>query len=107
MYMMKLEWKAFNVDLAALDVSLRAAYPHYAGNQAQAYLELWFNEEPSQEAKDAIDALWAAINAEHAMAASYQSAAQLKTAADSQKASARAKLAVLGLTTEELKALLG
>jgi hypothetical protein len=107
MYMIKLEWKEFNVDLAALDVSLRVSYPNYKGNQAQAHLELWFDEEPSQQAKDDIQAMWDAIADNSAMATSYQSAAQVKAASDAKKESAKAKLLALGLSVEELKAILG
>jgi hypothetical protein len=104
---MTLQWKEFSVDLRALDASLRAAHPHYAGNQAHSVLELWFDEEPSQEDKDAIEALWAALDPDDAMVENYQSAAQLKTAADAKRESGRAKLAALGLSEDELKALLG
>ena len=107
MYQMNLQWKEFNVDLQALDVSLRADYPNYKGNQAHSVLELWFDEEPSQEDKDAINALWDALDPDDAMVESYQSAAQLKTAADAKRESGRAKLLALGLDIDELKAILG
>jgi hypothetical protein len=107
MFKMELQWKEFNVDLAALDASLRADYPNYKGNQAYSILELWFDEEPSQEDKDAINALWAALDPDDAMVESYQSAAQIKAASDAKKESARAKLAALGLDADELKAILG
>lgn len=107
MFMIKLEWKDFSVDLRALDAQLRADYEHYKGNQAHSYLELWFDEEPSQEDRDAIDALWAAIDENHAMAQSYESYQDVKAAADAKRASAKAKLEALGLTEDELKALLG
>jgi hypothetical protein len=107
MHMMKLEWKECNVDLASLDLQLRAAHPAYVGNQAHAHLELWFSEEPTQEAKETIEALWASIDAEHALAVSYKSAAQIQSAAEAKKESAKAKLAALGLDAEELKAILG
>jgi len=107
MYQVNLQWKEFNVDLKALDESLRASYPNYKGNQAHSVLELWFDEEPSQEDKDAIEALWAALDPDDAMVESYKSAAQLKAASDAKRESGRAKLAALGLSEDELKALLG
>lgn len=108
MHMMKLEWKEFNVDLKTLDAQLRASYPTYAGNQAHSCLELWFTEEPSQEDKELIQLMWDEIDSDqHAMAQSYQSAGVVKAEAEAKKASAKAKLAALGLTEDELKALLG
>lgn len=108
MYKIELQWKNFNIDLPALDAQLKLDYPSYVGNQAHSVLELWFSEEPSQEAKDAIDALWAAIDTDqHAMALSYQSMAQVQAAVDAQKVSAKAKLAALGLTEAEIKSLVG
>ncbi len=107
MYMMKLQWKEFNVDLAALDQQLRADHPAYVGNQAHAHLELWFSEEPSQEAKEAIESMWAALDAAHVLAQSYKSANQLMADKEAKKASAKAKLEALGLSADEVKALLG
>lgn len=107
MFCMKLNWKEFSVDLKALDTSLRADHPHYCGNQAHSVLELWFTEEPDQTAKDAIQALWDSIDSNHAMVASYKSAAQIQAAQDAKKESARSKLAALGLDSDEIKAILG
>lgn len=105
MFCMTLQWKEFNIDLRALDASLKASYPSYVGNQAHSVLELWFNEEPSQEDKDAIEQLWAALDPDDAMVESYKSAADLKIEQDAQKEVALAKLVALGLTVEDLKAL--
>mgnify|MGYP001557762578 CR=1 FL=1 len=107
MYKIDLQWKEFNVDLESLDQQLRSDYSTYVGNQANSLLELWFSEEPNQEEKDAINTLWNAIDIDHAMTQSYKSASQIKSEKDSQKASAKAKLAALGLTEDELQALLG
>jgi hypothetical protein len=108
MYKLELQWKEFNIDLQTLDAELRISYPLYIGNQAHSVLELWFNEEPNQADKDSIQAIWDAIDSnQHPMAQSYKSAAQVKTEREVQKASAKAKLVVLGLTEDELKALLG
>jgi hypothetical protein len=107
MFKMEMKWKDHSVDLGALDASLRAAYPKYSGNQAHRVLELWFTEEPSQDDKDLIQMQWDEIDADHAMAKSYKSQEQVKAAQDAKKASARAKLAALGLDADELKAILG
>lgn len=105
--MMKLEWKEHKVDLQALDQQLKAMILQYVGNQAHAHLELWFSEEPSQEQKEAIENMWAAIDAAHPLAQSYKSADEIKAQQVAKKESAKAKLAALGLTEDELKALLG
>lgn len=47
MHTITLSWKPFNLDLEALDKSLRAKYPTYVGNQASNKLELFFTEDPS------------------------------------------------------------
>jgi len=107
MIKIELQWKEFNIDLSAFVASVKASYPMCAGAQGSHTLELWFSEDPSQEDKDAIIALWDAIDTDHAMAQSYQSRAQIQAAVDAQKVSARAKLAALGLTEAELQALLG
>lgn len=109
MFMMKLEWKQFNIDLKTLDAQLRASYPVYVGNQArQEHLELWFTEEPSQEDKDAILALWDSINSDqHVLAQSYVSASAIQADKETKKQSAKAKLLTLGLTEAEVQALLG
>lgn len=107
MYKMEFQWKEQNVDLTQLDQQLRASYPEYSGNQAGPILELWFTSEPSQADKDAIGALWAEIDADHALVQSYKSMAQVEADLEAKKASAKAKLAALGLTEAELKALLG
>lgn len=108
MYMMKLEWKAdFKVDLAALDQQLRSMHEQYVGNQAHNHLELWFSEEPTEADKEAIQAMWEGLDEQSPWALSYKSAEAMKAEQDAQKESAKAKLAALGLTEAELKALLG
>lgn len=107
MYIIKLDWKEFSVDLAALNQQLIAAYPNYVGNQAHSVLELCFSEEPSQEDKAAIEQLWAALDPDDDLAASYQSFDQIQAAKEAQKQSAKAKLLALGLTETEAQALLG
>lgn len=108
MYKLELQWKEFNIDLPALDSQLRASYPSYVGNQAYSVLELWFNEEPSQEDKDAIQALWDGIeDDQHALAQSYTSQADIEAEIEVKKQSAKTKLLALGLTEDEVKALVG
>lgn len=108
MFKIELQWKdGVKVNLPALDAQLRADHSEYSGNQAYSKLELWFNQEPSQAAKNAINDLWASIDEDHELAASYKSAEEIKAEQEAKKASAKSKLAALGLSADELKALLG
>jgi len=107
MYKLELPWKQFNVDIRAVDAQLRLDYASYAGSQASYTLELWFNEEPSEQDKTDIQAMWDGITEESEEAQSYESQADIETARLAKVASARAKLAALGLTEDELKAILG
>jgi hypothetical protein len=104
----QLEWKEFSVDLKAIDAKFKADYPNnYAGNQAHSIMELYFTEELTEQMNTDIDAYWDDLTAESAEATSYQSAAQLAQVTATQKTSAKAKLAALGLTEDEIKALVG
>ena len=107
MLKIELQWKAFKVDLTALDQQLRADHPEYVGNQAHNVLELWFNADIGESAKSSIEALWASIDENSALAQSYKSQEQVGAAKEVKKASAAAKLEALGLTADEVKALLG
>lgn len=107
MFKIELQWKEFNIDLRALDAKMRLDYASYTGNQAYSILELWFSEELSQEDKDAIVAYWDGLTEESDEASSYESAADLEADRIAKKASAKAKLEALGLTEDELKAILG
>lgn len=103
----QLEWKDHNVDLAALDVWMRENIQHYCGNTADTKLTLWFDEIPSEEDIDAAKAKWDEIDSEHDMALSYVPMSDVVSAKADAKASALGKLAALGLSELEIKALLG
>lgn len=107
-FMIPLEWKEFSVNLQSVDTWMKAnAGDQYCGNQAHGRLELWFLEEPSQDAKDAIAAYWDALHEDSAEATAYRSWASVKADIATKKASGKAKLAQLGLTDEEIAALVG
>lgn len=59
---MRLEWKEFNVSLENLEAHMRANFPQYVGNQAAQALELYFNEEPSEQEKEDIQAHWESLD---------------------------------------------
>lgn len=108
MYEMKLDWKEYSIDLRAVEVWMKANTTGYLGNSADVCLHLWFEEEPSQEDKDTIQAYWDGLDENSDEAQSYESAADLEVARLVKKASAKAKLmAIGGLTEEEVAALLG
>ena len=107
MFKMEMQWKEFSVDLRAVEAHMRSSFESYAGNQAAGSLELWFNEELSQEDQSAVIAYWDDIHDDSAEATSYQSAADLAAEVAAKKASGKAKLAALGLSEDEIAALVG
>ena len=104
---MEMQWKEFNVDLRAVDAHMRSSHPEYTGNQAAASLELWFSEALSEEDQSAVIAYWDDIHDDSAEATSYESAADLAADVAAKKASGKAKLAALGLSEDEIAALVG
>jgi hypothetical protein len=108
MFKLELEWKSFNLNLASIESWMKAnAGPSYCGNQAHSKLELWFTEEPSQEAKDAILAHWEGLTEESPEASGYVSKEAIASDMAAKKASGRTKLLALGLTDAEVSALVG
>lgn len=81
MQKLELQWREFNVDLEAVEAKMKTDYPEsYKGNQSGLCLELWFDELPSQEDCEAIQAWWDALTAESDEAVSYRSQAQIQAA---------------------------
>jgi hypothetical protein len=107
MYKIELQWKEFNVNLQKVNEAIPSICNSYAGNQANSVLELWFSEEPSDQEKADIQAYWDALTDQSAEAQSYKSAADIETERLAKKASAEAKLIALGLSQDEVKAILG
>lgn len=82
MQKLELQWKEFNVDLEAIEAKFRADHASYVGNQASDKLELYFNDDVTQEELDAIQAYWEAIDEESSEATGYtqkQALAAIKT----------------------------
>jgi hypothetical protein len=106
MFMLELKWKEHPVNLAMLDQKLRADHAQYVGNQAHAHLELWFSEEPSQEAIDAIHAYWESLDEESEEALSYKPASQLAEEEAQRKAAIQSvKLGMLEKTWANMNAI--
>lgn len=108
-FAMRLDWKEdLSLDLNMVDVKLKElAGENCCGNQAAAQLEIWFLEEPAQEIKDLIQAYWDSLDESSPEAEAYKSADARKEEAQAKKASGKAKLLALGLTEEEVAALMG
>lgn len=107
MQSINLQWKEFNVNLQKLDQDLRDLYAHYVGNQAHKVLELWFKEEISEETKVEIEKMWEDLTEESVQASSYKTQAEIQEEQNLKKQSAKSKLKALGLTDEEILALMG
>lgn len=107
MQKLEMNWKSFNVNLQKLDQDLRALYPNYVGNQAHRVLELWFKEEISEEIKAEIEKMWEDLTETSEKAVSYKSQSEISEEQNNKKQSAKSKLKALGLTDEEILALMG
>ena len=108
----KLDWKPFNLNMEMVEAHFRANLSSaYKGNSGGTILELWYIAEPSEDDKAAIELYWESLTETSPEATSYQNAAQkaAANAADkaSKLASASAKLLALGLSADEVKAILG
>lgn len=106
-FTLELEWQAFNIDLAAMETWFKAnAGADYCGSSADTNLKLHFTAEPTQAIKDAIQTKWDSLTEISDEAVSYKSYTTLSSEKETAKASGKAKLAALGLTAEEIDALL-
>ena len=112
MFTLSLQWKEFNLNLQSvkewIDANLDA---ECVGLSAHSKLEAHFTDEPSEQDKSDLQAYWNGLTDQSDEATSYQTAEQIKAAADADRAaklaSARTKLEGLGLTAEEVSAILG
>lgn len=104
--MIKLDWKDFNVDLQTIDATIKDITSTYCGNQSHSHLELWFTEEPSEIEKEAINKYWNSLTNKKIEAKKYKSTQDIKTEKETLRASGLAKLKKIGLTDEEVAALI-
>lgn len=112
MFALDLNWLTFPVNLDTVETWLKAnAGENYKGNSADADLTLWFSEEPSDDIKLEIMAYWEALTSDSIEATGYKTAAQIKADLESAKnaslASATSKLEQLGLSADEIAAIVG
>ena len=107
-FMLELQWKqGLSLDLNTIEAWMKAnAGSQYCGNQAGATLQLWFLSEPLQSVKDAINAYWAALDANSNEAKNYVNQSGRAAAAAALVNSGKAKLLALGLSQDEVNALI-
>jgi len=112
MFDLNLEWKSFNISLPDVKAWLEAnVSTPSVGMSANSVLQIHFLTELSQEEKDMIQTYWDELIEESEEATSYQSKEQIEATAEADRAAklatASAKLEALGLTEDEIKAILG
>lgn len=106
-----LEWKAFNLNLKTVDAWAKANLANCCGITAHKTLDVHFTQQPSEDDVAALELHWESLTEESEEATSYQTAAQVRADAEAEQASlvasASSKLAALGLSDDEIKAILG
>lgn len=108
MFTLDLPWKSFNVNLSDVsDWISTNVTTNVSGLSANSVLQIHFTEDPSQEEIDEIKAYWNLLTEESPEAEGYKSSADLEVERLAKLASAKAKLEVLGLTQDEINAILG
>jgi hypothetical protein len=102
-----LSWKDKKVSLPLIELKMRGQYPEYCGCSAGNELTLHFNiESLDQFIIDEVNNYWDTL-AEDAEEFNYKSKEDISSEKVSKKLSAKQKLLTLGLTEEEVSALLG
>lgn len=103
-----LDWKGFNVDLNTIRAWMQANVgTYFAGLSANTRLVAHFTAEPGDSARAAVASYWAALNNSSTEATAYKSMDQRDSDLAAAAVSGKAKLAVLGLSDEEIAALIG
>lgn len=110
MFTLELQWKEFNISLLKvqewLEANVNITTP-FAGLSANSCLQIHFESEPTSDEKIAINTYWNLLNENSLEVESYQSAEELAALTLAKRDSAKAKLSTLGLTADEIKAILG
>jgi len=107
-YSIDLDWKNINIDLNTVNAWLKAnAGTNYAGLSADSQLHVWFTDEPPQDFISAVQNYWNSLDEKSAEATNYKSSADRKADVENKAISAKTKLKALGLTDDEISALLG
>ncbi len=110
-FTMDLQWKDFKVCMESIESWVKAnAGPSYVGNSADSDITLNFTSVPDSAIVELIQSHWDSLDKTSIEATSYKSAEQKMQDDNVTKskllASASAKLAALGLSIDEIKALI-
>lgn len=103
----ELSWKNYNVNLDKVCESLRTAVDPAIGLSAAGTLQVWGPEDMTEEHVADIQAYWDSISETSVETTSYKSFDDIKADIATKKASGKAKLLALGLTEDEVSAILG
>jgi len=111
-YSINLNWQTFNVDLSTVDTWIKAhAGINYCGLSANSSLQIHYSAPIDDATIDYVTAYWTGLSESSPEATNYQSEADRKAAAAAAKASllasARTKLEALGLSADEITAIVG
>lgn len=106
MYILKLNWKEYYINLNMIEAHMKATYASYLFNQSRPEcLELYF-EDPSQEDLDSAQAYWDSLGEELEEITSYKTKEELNEEKQQQKLSLLEK-SWDEMTLEEKKIILG
>lgn len=101
----KMQWREYNLNLSVIDKKLRETYPSYLGNSADTSLRMHFSSLTEAE-ELSLNTYLDGIN-EASEEAVYVSKENEQALINLKKQSAKEKLMSLGLTEDEIKALIG
>ena len=113
MFNIDLAWKEFNVSVPAVQsaVTLLITSTPIFGISCDNDLTIHCESEPTVEELDAVVSYWEALTLESIEATSYKTQAQIAEEADIARnlalESAKTKLSALGLSLDEIKAIIG
>lgn len=103
-FQLDLQWPSFNIDINTVETWMKInAGSNYIGNSADLDLTLWFNQDPGDSIKNTIQSYWSSLTTSSIETINYQSYSKRKATL---LYSATAKLKALGLSDEEISAIL-
>lgn len=102
-----LEWKAFNLDCNIVRDWAKANLANCSGASANSKFEVHFTEQPTEDDRAALELHWESMTEESEEALAYKSEQERKAEKEAKKESAKNKLLDLGLTEDEISAMIG
>jgi len=109
MFNLELQWREFNVSLPSLMIWIGAniTSTQCVGLSANSSLQIHMEFEPNEQEKLGLQSYWDGLTDQSQEAQDYVPSVDLEAAKQIKKASAEAKLIALGLTQDEVNAILG